>query len=151
MTVRPSHTGCWWCIETSSRPGTSQWAETTVHKFQSVAQTDIWKKFSMASWNLKLLKKQNITKKTKTKQATITSFFVFSQIYLHLVFISKTHDICIKLFCSFVPFLVFFFKSTFKWFSFLYFVNSWVLIFLCGWMLDNVAAVLICWREESWM
>lgn len=101
MTVRPSHTGCWWCIETSSRPGISQWAETTVHKFQSAAQSDIWKFFSMASWNLKLLK-------NKTKQATITSFFVFSQIYLHLVFISKTHDICIKLFCSFVPFLVFF-------------------------------------------
>ena len=27
-TVRPSHTGCWWCIETSSRTGRSRWAET---------------------------------------------------------------------------------------------------------------------------
>lgn len=62
--------------------------------------------FFLASWNLKLLKKTKHNK--KQKQATITSFFVFSQIYLHLVFISKTHDICIKLFCSFVPFLVFF-------------------------------------------
>lgn len=106
MTVRPSHTGCWWCIETSSRPGTSQWAETTVHKFQSVAQTDIWIFFFWLPETLNYLKKTKHNK--KTKQATITSFFVFSQIYLHLVFISKTHDICIKLFCSFVPFLVFF-------------------------------------------
>lgn len=99
MTVRPSHTGCWWCIETSSRPGISQSAETTVHKFQSAAQSDIWNFFLWLPETLNYLKNKTTT--------TITSFFVFSQIYLHLVFISKTHDICIK-FCSFVPFLVFF-------------------------------------------
>lgn len=38
-TVRPSHTGCWWCIETSSRTGRSRWAETQKTKTETQLQS----------------------------------------------------------------------------------------------------------------